>query len=577
MQLHQPCIGVLVALAAIASAHAAEKAIKAAPREPQVWEREFGTRFWYSTGRTRSDLLNFAGTFQGSRLTYADLTAGSGEGFFRFDHRSGAFLKGYVGAGDVFGGHLTDEDFPPLIANYSSTNSSQKGGRLNYFDIDAGSLIYRGAGGRLGAFVGYHRWHEKLDAFGCTSNVPGSVCDVPVADSVRTITQENTWQSLRIGLSGDIKLTDQLKASGEAAYVPRTYMSGSDAHWLLIGVPGGFNGPTPQDGRGSGVQVEALLSYQLADWFRVGVGGRYWHLETRQFTGYQHFEISGLAPGNPQPIKFTTDRLGVFLQASACLACMSAAPAPAPQASGPTLYVKGRAPGPVPLSWSGFYAGLHAGYGFNETRIAQSADPAAAILVGPGGGLPTGISLFADRPLGGAQAGHNYRVGDVLLGIEADGSYARLKGSRDFVTQPAGFFIIPFEQDISWLVTLRGRLGLLPHAPFPVAIYGTGGLASGGTSASVGLRHEVLGGCGPGATCGAATMSQTSVGWTAGGGFARALSDRTTFRGEYLWVDLGSKSVTYPFAPFPPTNPNITATAHYTAHIARIGADYRLD
>jgi len=181
--------------------------------------------------------------------------------------------------------------------------------------IDAGVTVYRSAVQRWGLFAGYHRWNELVNAFGCTANSAPSFCDVAVPDSVKVITQENTWNSVRIGVVGDVNLTDRLKVTGEVAYVPRTYMSGADTHWLRIGVPGGFNGPTPEDGRGFGVQLEASLSYRPTDWLSVGVGGRYWHLETRQYTGYEHFEISGLAPGNPQPIKFTTDRYGVFLQA----------------------------------------------------------------------------------------------------------------------------------------------------------------------------------------------------------------------------------------------------------------------
>jgi hypothetical protein len=126
--MHRAYFGALVALAATSGTHAADMPYKSPPAaasEPGAVQWEFGTRVWYSTGKNKQDLLNFAGTFLASRLTYADLGATTGEAFFRADDRwSGLFLKGYVGAGSVFRGHLTDEDFPPVSPIYSSTNSA---------------------------------------------------------------------------------------------------------------------------------------------------------------------------------------------------------------------------------------------------------------------------------------------------------------------------------------------------------------------------------------------------------------------------------------------------------------------
>ncbi len=68
--------------------------------------------------------------------------------------------------------------------------------------------------------------------------------------------------------------------------------------------------PTFQDGQGWGYQFEGLLSYQVDDSISVGVGGRYWHMES---SGNAHFEMFG---GSPQPIDFKTNIYGVFLQGS---------------------------------------------------------------------------------------------------------------------------------------------------------------------------------------------------------------------------------------------------------------------
>ena len=69
-------------------------------------------------------------------------------------------------------------------------------------------------------------------------------------------------------------------------------------------------GPIPEDGKGFGVQLEGLLSYKVTQAFSIGVGGRYWHLETK---GSSHFE-DATPTGGPQPVNFKTDRYGAFVQ-----------------------------------------------------------------------------------------------------------------------------------------------------------------------------------------------------------------------------------------------------------------------
>jgi hypothetical protein len=91
-----------------------------------------------------------------------------------------------------------------------------------------------------------------------------------------------------------------------------TRLDDSDFHWLRIGTD--FNGPTPQNGRGRGVQLKGILSYNITRAWSVGIGGRYWRIETKDLGGTAHFERS--ASGLPQPITFKTERYGGFIQAS---------------------------------------------------------------------------------------------------------------------------------------------------------------------------------------------------------------------------------------------------------------------
>jgi hypothetical protein len=89
----------------------------APPERP--WSVEVGARYWYSVGSNAYDYFDTTGTLLVSRLTYEDTSAHSGEAFFRIDHKSGFFLKGFAGAGSIVDGTLIDEDFPPVIVPYS--------------------------------------------------------------------------------------------------------------------------------------------------------------------------------------------------------------------------------------------------------------------------------------------------------------------------------------------------------------------------------------------------------------------------------------------------------------------------
>jgi hypothetical protein len=96
--------------------------------------------------------------------------------------------------------------------------------------------------------------------------------------------------------------------------IPFVRLDANDFHWLRIGTS--FNGPTPEDGKARGVQLEAILSYNITKAFSVGIGGRYWAMATTDHGGTAHFETSAIGGGLPQDITFKTERYGGFVQAS---------------------------------------------------------------------------------------------------------------------------------------------------------------------------------------------------------------------------------------------------------------------
>jgi Omptin family len=282
-----------------------------APAEHK-FEVEVGGRYWYSTGKLAKNLYDIPGGNQSllSRLTYSGLTSNTGEGFARIDIDNGFFIKGYAGLGNLGKGSLNDEDFPPGIDPYSSTLSDQRGGKLSYLTADLGYRIVDGPNYRVGAFVGYHYLAEQVNAYGCNQVATNPFVCVPTIDgTVLGISEDAKWNAGRVGLAGDIGITSRLKLSVEAAWLPYVKLTSADTHWLRLG-PGGFSGPIPESGTGTGAQFDASLSYCLTEALTVGVGARYWHMEAK---GNASFDL--VIPGAlPQPINFTTDRLGAYVQ-----------------------------------------------------------------------------------------------------------------------------------------------------------------------------------------------------------------------------------------------------------------------
>ena len=107
------------------------------------------------------------------------------------------------GGGAITGGNLQDEDFPPVTFPYSSTNSDQRDGRLAYATVDLG-WTWRSEGIKLGFFGGYFYNSERVNAFGCTQTAGNPfICVPPISSSVLAITQDTTWNAVRVGFNGE--------------------------------------------------------------------------------------------------------------------------------------------------------------------------------------------------------------------------------------------------------------------------------------------------------------------------------------------------------------------------------------
>ena len=278
---------------------------------------DFGLRFWYGRATTAKNLYDTSGSMLVSRLTYGDLSIFAGELYGRFDLERRWFVKGYAGGATLRQGSLKDEDFglPPPLNPYSATFSVQDGSSF-YASVDAGFNVVWGPDFRVGVFGGFHYLNQNVNALGCTQAAFNPlICGAfTIPTQVKVITQDNNWYGARIGVDAAYEF-DRFRLSVDAAWLPYVWLSGTDSHWLRMNnIPGDFTGPVPEDGRGWGYQLDAVLSYRVYEQFSVGIGGRYWYAQTRGVTHFENHIVGFTAL--PQPVEWKTQNFGVFLQAS---------------------------------------------------------------------------------------------------------------------------------------------------------------------------------------------------------------------------------------------------------------------
>jgi len=190
-----------------------------------------------------------------------------------------------------------------------------------------------------------------------------------------------------------------------------------------------------------------------------------------------------------------------------------------------------------PGDWAGSYIGGHLGYGMDSGVVVDFGN-------NPSGGFDmNGYTI-------GLQGGHNWAVGGMVVGVEADASYADIKGDA-LCPNTAWTCGAKLDQ----LITVRGRVGM-PINNF--LLYGTLGVASGQVEAV------------DGPTGGAEYPdSKRNTGWVAGIGGEMAFNKNLSGRVELLYVDLGSN--TYMIDP-PPGFPVSVETKLTTL---RVGANWK--
>ena len=270
-----------------------------------------------------------------------------------------------------------------------------------------------------------------------------------------------------------------------------------------------------------------------------------------------------------------------------------------PSRAPPPVYL----PPPPVYTWTGLYLGINAGGTWSSS---SSVDTDTANL-DPGNGLggeteanitsaalaTASVSDSTSGFIGGGQIGYNFQFyNSWVAGIEADiQGIAESSGAHLVFSQGAiaGFPANPIDQNLAssrrqdYLGTVRGRLGFTITPTF--LVYGTGGLAYGQTNSSTSITQIVENDAVnlPNHYSSFGSISNSRVGWTAGGGGEWLFLPNWSLKVEYLYYDLGS--VSYGLSPLQNFNTTGTlftsgapfARTSFRGNIVRAGLNYHFN
>jgi outer membrane immunogenic protein len=236
-------------------------------------------------------------------------------------------------------------------------------------------------------------------------------------------------------------------------------------------------------------------------------------------------------------------------------------------------YTKGPAMIDPGYNWSGFYVGVNAGYGVGTAFTSLTTNVVEGGFILPENN-PLPPALHPAGFVGGGQIGYDRQFGNIVAGLETDLSYAGLR-KTDSATGAVfigGTLTTAVETKLDWFGTVRARLGVLPASN--VLLYATGGLAYGDVRTSTtGSNLPFLNCIGSFVYCASGSTTGISVGWTAGGGLEYAFARQWTIKAEYLYLDLGNSSVTFPDRDVPGSI--LTTNTSFKAQIVRAGLNHR--
>lgn len=222
----------------------------------------------------------------------------------------------------------------------------------------------------------------------------------------------------------------------------------------------------------------------------------------------------------------------------------------------------------APALWTGFYAGLNAGYAWGKSDGTAVTNPRFAPISVGTEAIP---SLKPQGFIGGAQFGYNWQTGPWVLGGEVDFSGMDTKSSqfvRPFFSGKAFSSLATFSSQYDWLATARLRAGVAVAPSW--LLYVTGGLAV------THVKDSITGNPGNffGNTSFTWSDSKTLFGGALGGGLEFAFSGNWSAKVEYLYAKFESTTPGMTASTEPGVNGPITTFKHDLS-LVRLGVNYK--
>lgn len=261
----------------------------------------------------------------------------------------------------------------------------------------------------------------------------------------------------------------------------------------------------------------------------------------------------------------------------ALLLCLSASTLASGALSGELKSEASRGPGIVETTnrWDGFYVGVFGGVSAGNTTIDGTVYGDAEFppqAPGYPDGLIDAANAMSDFAFPGAvgtygvQAGYNFQLENIVLGLQVDLGRRGLSGSAEaeglYLTS---FLSVTNSFETDWLLTLRPRVGVL--ASDDLLIYATGGVAL----ANVTVEHTSSGGQAQEGFAETANL----LGWVAGAGVEYALDDNWSLGAEYTYTDIGMSETTRLNSNFGLLNTLFQNDLKLSPHALRMSVNYR--
>lgn len=204
-----------------------------------------------------------------------------------------------------------------------------------------------------------------------------------------------------------------------------------------------------------------------------------------------------------------------------CLAAAAAAiAAPAYAADLGRPVIRGPAPPPPFIDWSGAYVGAHGGFGWASADYAFNTAGHYNLLAGDS------FSHSLAGALAGGHAGYNWMWNNVVLGIEGSGTWS---GVSRAVESPIFPLTDTARTRLDWFATLTPRVGLTFGNTM---LYAKGGVAFGAVDTRIQDLVDFV------------QRSDTRAGWTVGAGLDWMVTPNWTVGVEGNYYDFGSVNVT---------------------------------